>query len=103
LLAESWRQMVQPTLAKGIVGHPPSQAGYLLGPQAGLDRQQEDEPVSDRVPGLGQVAQHGLDLALAQRLRLFPQCHPVLQTRYLWAAGRWTVISQDGSYIAGRE
>ena len=58
-------------LASGIGDHPPSQAGYLLGSQAGFDRQEEDDPVPGGPTGLGQVAKDGIDLPLAQRLRLF--------------------------------
>jgi hypothetical protein len=36
----------------GVVGHPPGQPSDLLGSEAGLDRQEEDEPVSGRVPRL---------------------------------------------------
>jgi hypothetical protein len=86
----------QPYLASGIGNHPPSQAGYLLGPQAGFDRQEEDDPVPGGPTSLGKVAQ---DLALAQRLCLFSQSHVVLLTRYLWAAGRRTVTSQERSYM----
>ena len=90
-------------LAAGIGDHPPGQAGYLLGSEAGLHRKQEYEPVPGRPTGLGQVTQDGLDLPLAQRLRLFSQSHEVLLTRYFWAAGRWTVTSQERSYIADRK
>jgi hypothetical protein len=51
------------------------------------------------MPGGGEVSEHGFDLALAQGLRLFSECHQVLLTRYLWAAGRWTIISQDRQYM----
>ena len=37
--------------AGGIDHHVPGQLGDLASPQAGLDRQQHDQPVSDRVPG----------------------------------------------------
>jgi len=90
-------------LASGIGDHPPGQASYLLGSQAGFDRQEEDGPVPGGPTRSGQVAQDGIHLPLAQRLRLFSQSHLVLLTRYLWAAGRWTVTSQERSYIADRK
>lgn len=88
-----------PDLTICIRDHSPSQAGYLLGPKPGLGRKQEDDPVSGRPSGRGQVAQDGLDLALAQRLRLFPQSYDVLQIDYLSASGRWTITSQERSYM----
>jgi hypothetical protein len=57
-------------LALGVVGHEPSQSSDFLGPQACLDRQKEDEPVSLRVPRAGEIRQHRVDLALAQRFSL---------------------------------
>ena len=39
-------------LTSGIGDHSPSQAGYLLGPQAGFDRQEEDDPVPGGPSGL---------------------------------------------------
>ena len=47
-------------LASGIGDHSPSQAGNLLGPQAGFDRQEEDDPVPGGPTGLGKVAQDGI-------------------------------------------
>jgi hypothetical protein len=86
-----------------VVDHPPSQLRDLLGPQADFDRQQEDEAVPGRVPRGGEISQRGINLALAQRLGLFSQSHFVLQTHYLWAAGRWTVISMERQYMPTRK
>jgi hypothetical protein len=55
------------------------------------------------VPRGGQISQRRVDLALAQRLCLFSQSHFVLQTRYLRAAGRWTVISPERQYMPIRK
>lgn len=79
-------------LALGIIGHPPGQLRDLLGPETGFHREQEDEAIALRVPRGGEVGEHRVNLALAKRLGLFSQSHSVLLTRYLWAAGSWTVI-----------
>jgi hypothetical protein len=89
-------------LALGVVGHPPSQPGDLLGPQAGLGRQEEDDPVPDRVSRLCQVTQDGLDLTLAQRLRLFAQRHSIPPNRLFIGGRRWTIISPDLAYMPPR-
>jgi hypothetical protein len=49
-------------LAPRVGDHPPGEAGYLLGSEAGLDREQEDDTVPRRPAGLGQVARDGFDL-----------------------------------------
>jgi hypothetical protein len=51
--------------ALGVVGHPPSEPGDLLGPEAGFGRKEEYQPIPLRPTGLGQVTQDGFRLPLA--------------------------------------
>src|ERR1700744_3144481 len=68
--------MACPDLAPGFRDHPPGQAGYLLGSQAGFDRQEEDNPVPGGPGGLGKIAQDGIHLPLSECLRLFFPIYP---------------------------
>jgi hypothetical protein len=65
-------------LASAVVGHQPVQLRDLLGSKPGLDRQEEDESVSFRVSRGGEITEHRIDLAVAQRLGLFPNGNFVL-------------------------
>jgi hypothetical protein len=64
LLAVSWRQIARPISPwESLVIHQVSRD--LLGPQASLGRQDEDQSVPFWPAGLGQVTQDGFHLALA--------------------------------------
>jgi hypothetical protein len=59
----------------GLGHHGPGQAGDFLRPEAGSDRQQDDNSISDGVSGPPDVAEKGLDLRLGENLRLFAERH----------------------------
>ncbi len=50
--------------ALGVGHHRPLEVGYLLRSETCPDREEEDDPVPNRVAGLGQVSEDGVDLTL---------------------------------------
>jgi Protein of unknown function (DUF2778) len=56
----------------GVAGHPPSEPGYLLGPQAGLGRQKEYQTIPGRLTGLSQIARTASACPLLNVFACFP-------------------------------
>ena len=85
-------------IALGVGHHRPLEIGDLLGSETRPDGQEEDDPVPDRVEGLGQVSEDGVDLTPREGLRLFAEGHGV-SPDWLWNGNLEPHYNKFGEYV----